>query len=182
MSSLARFYTADDTRASSLPSSALASLLRSTADALRNGHEGSAAAVHPQTAQKAASASLGAASASASSGKEAKYTVTAYYAAQFDAFRQLVCEDSGAAAPAISSYVASLCRCVKWKTRGGKSNAYFAKTMDDRFVIKQLSKSELQSFLDFAPQYFRCASRLLARRAGTAAHAHRRGGPLCTLR
>ena len=38
--------------------------------------------------------------------------------------------------------------------RGGKSNAYFAKTRDDRFVIKSLSKVEKASFLEFAPSYF----------------------------
>jgi len=158
MSSLSRFYSGDEAEESSQPSSALASLLRTTSSGLLP--KGIATVGHPQTAPKAASSSLSSSLASgSSSGKEAKYCVTAFYAAQFDAFRQLVCDrgNNGAAAAGtpISSYIASLCRCLKWKTRGGKSNAYFAKTMDDRFVVKQLSKSELQSFLDFAPQYFR---------------------------
>lgn len=54
------------------------------------------------------------------------------------------------------AFVASLCRCRTWQSSGGKSNAYFAKTRDDRFVVKQMSKVEKQSFLDFAPAYFRC--------------------------
>jgi hypothetical protein len=45
-------------------------------------------------------------------------------------------------------------RCRKWAASGGKSNAYFAKTRDDRFIVKSLSKAEKASFLDFAPAYF----------------------------
>ena len=37
---------------------------------------------------------------------------------------------------------------------GGKSGLLFYKTTDDRFVIKQMSRFEYQSFLDFAPHYF----------------------------
>jgi 1-phosphatidylinositol-3-phosphate 5-kinase len=31
---------------------------------------------------------------------------------------------------------------------------YFAKTMDDRFIVKQVTSTEKHSFLEFAPQYF----------------------------
>jgi 1-phosphatidylinositol-3-phosphate 5-kinase len=37
---------------------------------------------------------------------------------------------------------------------GGKSGARFAKSSDERFVVKNVSKVELQMFLDFAPAYF----------------------------
>lgn len=30
--------------------------------------------------------------------------------------------------------------CRRWESRGGKSNAYFAKTRDDRYIVKSLSK------------------------------------------
>ena len=43
----------------------------------------------------------------------------------------------------------------KWTPEGGKSRAFFAKTRDDRFVIKQLSRTELASFLSLAPEYFK---------------------------
>ena len=36
----------------------------------------------------------------------------------------------------------------------GKSNVYFAKSLDERFIIKQVTKTELAAFADFAPQYF----------------------------
>jgi 1-phosphatidylinositol-3-phosphate 5-kinase len=37
---------------------------------------------------------------------------------------------------------------------GGKSGLLFYKTTDDRFVLKQMSRFEYQSFLEFAPHYF----------------------------
>ncbi|XP_078492438.1 1-phosphatidylinositol 3-phosphate 5-kinase isoform X2 [Ciona intestinalis] len=52
-----------------------------------------------------------------------------------------------------STYISSLSRCVRWDARGGKSGLSFHKTLDDRLVLKQMSKFELQSFLDVAPSY-----------------------------
>ncbi len=53
--------------------------------------------------------------------------VVAYYAPQFAELRRR-CVAGGEAA-----YLASLSRCRKWASRGGKSNVYFAKTRDDRY-------------------------------------------------
>ncbi|MEW5311615.1 MAG: hypothetical protein WDW38_003314 [Sanguina aurantia] len=78
----------------------------------------------------------------------AKFTVVAYYAPQFAELRRR-CVQGGDAA-----FISSLCRCRTWDTRAGKSNAYFAKTRDDRYIVKSLSKVEKQSFLDFATSYF----------------------------
>ncbi|GAX78095.1 hypothetical protein CEUSTIGMA_g5537.t1 [Chlamydomonas eustigma] len=78
----------------------------------------------------------------------AKFQVTSYYAPQFLELRRR-CVQGGEEA-----FLTSLCRCHKWASRGGKSNAYFAKTRDDRFVVKSLSKVEKASFLEFAPNYF----------------------------
>ncbi|GAB4817632.1 hypothetical protein N2152v2_004678 [Parachlorella kessleri] len=87
----------------------------------------------------------------------AKFQVVAYYAPQFAELRRR-CVAGGEAA-----YLASLSRCRKWASRGGKSNVYFAKTRDDRYIVKQLSKSERQSFLEFAPDYFRYVATMLHR-------------------
>lgn len=97
-----------------------------------------------------------------SSSKSPKYFVTVYYSVQFEALREKVLSPEKASrnggkvsgGATHLDYISALCRCAKWNSRGGKSNAYFAKSGDDRFVIKQLNKSELQSFLDFAPEYF----------------------------
>lgn len=43
---------------------------------------------------------------------------------------------------------------MKWDATGGKSGSAFLKTRDDRFIMKQLSKVELEAFIKFAPHYF----------------------------
>ena len=80
-------------------------------------------------------------------GRDIHLKLTAYFAPQFAEFRSL-CIQGGE-----DAFLASLSRCTRWASRGGKTGVYFAKTKDDRYVIKQLSKSERQSFLEFAPQY-----------------------------
>ncbi|KAL2555058.1 1-phosphatidylinositol-3-phosphate 5-kinase FAB1B [Forsythia ovata] len=76
------------------------------------------------------------------------YIVTCYYAKRFEALRRLCC-------PSEMDFVRSLSRCKKWGAQGGKSNVFFAKTLDDRFIIKQVTKTELESFIKFAPGYFK---------------------------
>ncbi|KAI9143284.1 hypothetical protein BKA69DRAFT_168243 [Paraphysoderma sedebokerense] len=51
-------------------------------------------------------------------------------------------------------FVQSLSRCIKWDALGGKSGSSFLKTKDDRFVMKQISRPELDAFMRFAPSYF----------------------------
>lgn len=46
-------------------------------------------------------------------------------------------------------------RCKKWDAQGGKSKAYFAKTKDERFIIKQIKRAEFESFLKFEKEYFK---------------------------
>jgi len=48
----------------------------------------------------------------------------------------------------------SLSGCSRWEAMGGKSGLSFFKTDDDRFILKQMSRFEFQSFLEFAPHYF----------------------------
>ncbi|GLJ13693.1 hypothetical protein SUGI_0218340 [Cryptomeria japonica] len=77
-----------------------------------------------------------------------KYTVTCYFAREFDALRRKCC-------PTETDFRLSLSRCKKWGAQGGKSNVFFAKSLDDRFVIKQVTRTELDSFIKFAPEYFK---------------------------
>lgn len=69
-----------------------------------------------------------------------------FFTQQFDALRRK-CGVS-------SKYIESLARCVKWDSTGGKSGSAFLKTLDQRFIIKELSKAELEAFVHFAPSYF----------------------------
>lgn len=80
-----------------------------------------------------------------------KYTVTCYYAKRFEALRRTCC-------PSELDFVRSLSRCKKWGAQGGKSNVFFAKSLDERFIIKQVTKTELESFIKFAPEYFKYLS------------------------
>ncbi|CAN8242355.1 unnamed protein product [Cochlearia groenlandica] len=77
-----------------------------------------------------------------------KYSVTCYYAKEFEAIRMISC-------PSGTDFIRSLSRCRKWGAQGGKSNVFFAKSLDDRFIIKQVTKTELESFISFGPAYFK---------------------------
>ena len=89
-----------------------------------------------------------------------KFSVTCYFAKQFAALRKKCC-------PSDIDYIRSISRCKRWSAQGGKSNVYFAKTMDERFIIKQVTKTELDSFVDFAPHYFRHLTESLTSRSPT---------------
>ena len=83
----------------------------------------------------------------------AKMLCKVFYAEQFDALRRK-CGVS-------ERIVESLSRCMKWDSKGGKTKSVFLKTLDDRFVLKSLSPIETQTFLRFAPAYFRIMSESL---------------------
>ncbi|KAI3907654.1 hypothetical protein MKW98_016298 [Papaver atlanticum] len=85
-----------------------------------------------------------------------KYTVMCYYSSRFEALRKMCC-------PSELDFVRSLSRCEKW----GKSNVFFAKSLDDRFIIKQVTKRELESFLQFAPEYFKYLTESIDTRSQT---------------
>ncbi|MCL7030636.1 hypothetical protein MKW94_022093 [Papaver nudicaule] len=77
-----------------------------------------------------------------------KYNVTCYYSKSFEALRRISC-------PTEPDFIRSLSRCKKREPQGAKSNVFFAKSLDDRFIVKQITKTELGSFLKFAPEYFK---------------------------
>ncbi|WOL02592.1 hypothetical protein Cni_G11311 [Canna indica] len=84
-----------------------------------------------------------------------RYSVTCYFAKHFDALRRACC-------PSELDFIRSLSRCKKWGAQGGKSNVFFAKSLDDRFIVKQVTKTELESFIKFAPEYFKYLSESIA--------------------
>ncbi|KAJ6427185.1 hypothetical protein OIU84_022730 [Salix udensis] len=91
---------------------------------------------------------------------KARYSVTCYNAKGFETLRRMCC-------PSELDFVRSLSRCKKWGAQGGKSNVFFAKTLDDRFIIKQVTKTELESFIKFAPAYFNYLSESIRSRSPT---------------
>lgn len=80
--------------------------------------------------------------------KNKKYSVICLYANQFRDLRNRCC-------PSELDYIASLSRCMNWDAKGGKSKSIFAKTLDERFIIKEIKKTEFESFMKFAPAYFK---------------------------
>ncbi|XP_023535373.1 putative 1-phosphatidylinositol-3-phosphate 5-kinase FAB1D [Cucurbita pepo subsp. pepo] len=77
-----------------------------------------------------------------------KYLVNCPYFNQFRDLRRRCC-------PSELHYIASLSRCIHWNAKGGKSKSFFAKTLDDRFIIKEIKRTEYESFMKFAPDYFK---------------------------
>lgn len=51
-------------------------------------------------------------------------------------------------------FIRSLNHCKHWSAKGGKSRSAFSKTCDNRFILKQMSSIEAESFQVFAPNYF----------------------------
>eukprot|EP00934_Nitzschia_sp_Nitz4_P003840 Nitzschia sp. Nitz4//scaffold5_size260463//118602//124210//NITZ4_000980-RA/size260463-snap-gene-0.42-mRNA-1//-1//CDS//3329555334//3830//frame0 len=99
-----------------------------------------------------------------------KFVCTTYWATQFQAVRQAFLSPQGTKGPDGSmaypsdldveqAYIQSLSSTYSWAASGGKSGASFARTSDDRFVIKCISRTELQMFLESAPAYFEYLSK-----------------------
>ncbi|TIB17380.1 hypothetical protein E3P89_00129 [Wallemia ichthyophaga] len=84
-------------------------------------------------------------------GDKTKFGVTIYFAEEFDALRRK-CGVS-------SQLIHSLSRSMSWRAEGGKTKANFSKTVDERFVIKQLTTSwtvdDKHALLEWAPAYFK---------------------------
>ncbi|GAN03674.1 conserved hypothetical protein [Mucor ambiguus] len=79
-----------------------------------------------------------------------KFFCKIFFSEQFDALRRNCgCDES---------YIMSLANCIKWDSSGGKSGSAFLKTKDDRLLMKQMSRYELDAFLGFAPAYFQYMS------------------------
>ena len=66
-------------------------------------------------------------------------------------FRDLRCLLHGKGEQGEDDFVRSLSRCVKWDPHGGKSKADFSKMLDDRYILKQMSRPEAQSSIEFIP-------------------------------
>jgi hypothetical protein len=98
-----------------------------------------------------------------------KFVVTTYWATQFHAVREAFLSHNGSKDDTFNvptglnvepGFIQSLSSSYAWAASGGKSGASFARTADDRFVIKHISKTELQMFLECAPAYFEYLSKV----------------------
>ena len=71
-----------------------------------------------------------------------------FYAEKFRKLRELLIAEGE------ETFIRSLSKSTFWTPQGGKSGSFFYRTQDDRFVVKQMSRFEIQSFVKFAPNYF----------------------------
>ena len=85
-----------------------------------------------------------------SGSKKSSFTCTLHFAQQFYSLRRL-CWGSE---KDDTHFIRSLSKCSGWKVSGGKSKSHFDKTWDDRFILKELPKVELDGFISFASKYF----------------------------
>ncbi len=79
--------------------------------------------------------------------KKSEFYCTCYYAKQFAALRKSYAGDE-------ENFLRSLSRCKKFQPTGGKSGSAFIKSWDDRFILKQVSRVELVTFLETGTNYF----------------------------
>ena len=79
-----------------------------------------------------------------------KFICHIFYATQFQAVRAEYLKDDDDD----EGFIRSLSMADQWNAQGGKSGASFSKSSDSRFVVKHITRTELQMFLDFAPAYF----------------------------
>ena len=95
------------------------------------------------------------------------FRVKSFFASQFHALRRMVLSHEGKSDEPLNGFshldddrfVQSLAQCRPWDASGGKSNASFCKTLDDRFVVKCVTAHEFDMFIDVAGLYFQHMAR-----------------------
>lgn len=76
-----------------------------------------------------------------------KYSVVCLYSEDFCDLRKRYCYSE-------LDYIDSLSRCEQWHAKDEKNKSVFAKSIDDRFIIKEIKRIEYESFVKFGPEYF----------------------------
>ncbi|KAI1699898.1 phosphatidylinositol-4-phosphate 5-Kinase domain-containing protein [Ditylenchus destructor] len=74
-------------------------------------------------------------------------SIKVYFAEKFEGLRSVIFGDGE------EQFIRSLSRSSPWHPQGGKSGASFFRTDDERFVIKQMLKSELEAFKESGLKY-----------------------------
>ncbi|XP_067897430.1 1-phosphatidylinositol 3-phosphate 5-kinase-like [Heterodontus francisci] len=92
----------------------------------------------------------------------AKFYCRIYNAEEFHKMREVILANNE------DDFIRSLSHCVPWQARGDKSGAAFYAAEDDRFILKQMPRLEVQSFLDFAPHYFNYITTAVQQKRPTA--------------
>ncbi|XP_065940327.1 1-phosphatidylinositol 3-phosphate 5-kinase isoform X5 [Magallana gigas] len=91
-----------------------------------------------------------------------KFYCKVYFAEQFRQLRKLIFPDGE------EMFIRSLSRCKVWDAKGGKSGSTFCKTHDNRFILKQMSSTEVEIFEKFGFEYFQYISKCYMEQRPTA--------------
>jgi 1-phosphatidylinositol-3-phosphate 5-kinase len=94
-------------------------------------------------------------------GSHSRFLCRTSWAAQFHAMREVLCNMHGTNRNHEQDYARSLSLAENWAATGGKSGATFSKTLDNRFIVKHITKTEFQMFIDCAPAYFEYMAQVL---------------------
>ena len=89
-------------------------------------------------------------------------TFESYNAVQYHALRELCIRGGN------NAFVASLRNCHPWSSTGGKSNVFFAKSSDNKYIIKQINKAEKQSLIEFTSNYFDHVASVITSNGGSS--------------
>ncbi|XP_055998370.1 1-phosphatidylinositol 3-phosphate 5-kinase-like isoform X3 [Ostrea edulis] len=92
----------------------------------------------------------------------AKFYCKIYFAEQFRQLRKLIFPQGE------EMFIRSLSRCKLWEAKGGKSGSAFCKTHDNRFILKQMSSTEVEIFEKFGFEYFQYISKCYVEQRPTA--------------
>ena len=77
-----------------------------------------------------------------------EYELVAYFPRQFEAFRIAYCAT-------FSEFIISMSKSYEWSNvSGGKSKATFSKSIDQKYILKFIAKSEFKMFIDNCTQLF----------------------------
>lgn len=77
-------------------------------------------------------------------------------------------EESSLTWAAEELYIHSIANCIPWNAIGGKSGSTFSKTQNQRFILKEVSKGELNHFITFARDYVAYVERALLEKRPSA--------------
>ena len=79
-----------------------------------------------------------------------KFFVRVHLTSEFHNFRTQVFNTGSD----FNAFLGSLSGCDPWQTSGGKSGATFFKTVDGRFLLKEVNKHEMVTFQNISKRYF----------------------------
>ena len=93
--------------------------------------------------------------------KYPEFKIKIYYPNQFQALRTIFCATN-------EEFIESIRKSIEWSVTGGKSNANFYKTHDNKYVIKNISEMEFNMFIESALNYFKHISKYLFNKKSSA--------------